>query len=297
MRAVPAHPSPQAAATGVGLGLRWEFLDDLVAVIDQTGHAKDVPFFEVAPENHMRRGGYIVEALEFVADHVPLISHGLALSLGGLDPYEPAFMRQLAAFLEHFEVPFHSDHLCFCGTDGRALHDLLPMPFTHAAARHLGERIREAQDTLGLAMAVENISYYGEIGAREMSEVEFLAEVLEQADCKLLLDVNNVYVNSLNFGFEPLAWLERIDMDRVVQLHVAGHEYRTSDQLTIDSHGAPVETPVGQLLQWTIAKTGPLPVVLERDNDVPSLDTLLEERQSLQTLYDAGLREFQERPE
>jgi len=294
MRAVSKSRQKGTAATGVGLGLRFDFLEDVAAWVDESGRAKDIPFFEIAPENHMRRGGHLVEAVEHIADHVPIITHGLALSLGGLDPYDPVFMGQLETFLNHFEASFHSDHLCFSGAEGRALHDLLPMPFTRAAAQHMATRIVEAQDQLGVAMAVENISYYAELGSPEMSEVQFLMEVLERADCKLLLDVNNVYVNGLNFGFDPLDWLAQVDMSRVIQMHVAGHEFREDDGLTIDTHGAEVIPQVEDLLEWAVARTGPVPVVLERDNKLPPLASLMAERTRLQARYDSGMRAFSE---
>jgi uncharacterized protein (UPF0276 family) len=276
----------------VGLGLRWDFLDDLLGRLD-AGAATEVPFFEVSPENYMRRGGYIPEALERVAERYPIVTHGLQMSLGGLDPYDPAYFAELRAFVERFRTPWHSDHLCYCGTDGRILHDLLPMPQTYAAARHLALRIREAEDRLGLPMVVENISYYALLGEAELDEADFVATVVEQADCALLLDVNNVFVNSKNHAFEPRAWLERIDLGRVVQLHVAGFEHRPEDGLYVDTHGATVCEPVHDLLAFVVERTGPLPVVLERDNQVPALDELLAERARLEHAYRRGLRAWE----
>jgi uncharacterized protein (UPF0276 family) len=271
----------------VGLGLRWDFLDDLLARLEQG--TLSLPFVEVAPENYMRRGGYIPETLERVAAKLPLVSHGLTMSIGGLDPYPADYFAQLKGFLTHFDLGWHSDHLCFSGVDGRMLHDLFPLPFTEAAARHAAARVREARERLERPLHVENISYYTVLGAPELAEPDFVSLVLEQADCGLLLDVNNVYVNSLNHGFEPESWLGRIDLGRVVQLHVAGHDWSPDDELYIDTHGATAPDRVHELLSWVIARTGPLPVVLERDHDVPELDALLAEVASLERAYAEGL--------
>ncbi|MCA9618534.1 MAG: DUF692 domain-containing protein [Myxococcales bacterium] len=290
-----ASATPSASGpTGVGLGLRWDFLDDLIQRLDRGDFAGGVPFWEISPENYMRRGGYIPDSLARVAADFPILTHGLQMSIGGLDPYDDAYFASLAELIEPFGAAFHSDHLCFCGTDGRIFHDLLPMPQTEASALHCAARIREAQDRLGRPMAVENISFYLQLGRADLSETDFIDLVLEEADCGLLLDVNNVYVNSLNHGFDAAEWLARIDPARVVQLHVAGHEHRADDGLVIDTHGAPVVEPVYQLLEDVIARIGPRPVLLERDNDVPPLDDLLAERTSLEAAYDRGLRRYED---
>jgi uncharacterized protein len=271
--------------TGVGLGLRWSFLDDLLARLESVA----VPFWEISPENYMRRGGYIPTSLEKVAARSPIITHGLQMSLGGTDPFEEKYFREVRELLGEVKTPWHSDHLCFCGVDGRILHDLLPMPQTEAAARHVAARVREARDRLGVPMAVENISFYLKLGAPDMPEVEFVSRVLDEADCGMLLDVNNVYVNAQNHGFDPRAWIDQIDLDRVWQIHVAGHEYRPADDLIVDTHGADVIDPVLDLLAHTIERKGPVAVILERDNEVPPLDALLAERERVSRAYERGL--------
>jgi uncharacterized protein (UPF0276 family) len=278
----------RTAITGVGLGLRWDFLDDLVARIAR-GEAPDVPFFEVTPENHMRRGGLVVDALDAVAARYPFISHGLSLSIGGLDPLDGPFLREISRFLDRYDLPFHSDHLCFCGVDGVKIPDLLPLPLHHAAVRHAAGRVREARERLGRPLAIENISYYLTPGAPEMSEVDFLRAILEEADCGLLLDVNNVHVNACNFGFDAWAFIEALPLDRVVEIHVAGHLFVPDRGIIVDTHGADVIQPVHDLLRRTIARTGPVPVVLERDNHLPSLDDLLVEVAEVRRHYDLGL--------
>ena len=278
--------------TGVGVGLRWDFIDDLVRLIAE-GRAPDLPFLEITPENHMRRGGYIVDALDVVASRYPLISHGLSLSLGSLDPFDVSFLSHLRRFLDRYGSPFHSDHLCFCGVDGRTVPDLLPLPLSRAAARHTVSRIQEAKDRLERLIAVENISYYLSPGEPEMAETEFIGSILEAADAGLLLDVNNVYVNSQNFGFDARSFIDALPLERVVEIHVAGHLHVPERGLLIDTHGADVIEPVYELLRRAVSRTGPVPVVLERDNHLPPLDDLLAEAAIVRRFYEQGLAEYE----
>ncbi len=275
------------APTGVGLGLRGSFM----AEVDAGAADGRVPFFEISPENHMHRGGARPARLARIRERFPVLTHGLSMSIGGLEPLDADYFATLREFLAPFGDHWHSDHLCFCGVDGKQLHDLLPVPFTAASARRLAARVREAADRLARPMAVENISYYLPLGVPSVDEPEFIAELLERADCGLVLDVNNVFVNATNHGFDARAWLARIPLARVVQLHVAGHEFwdDVEQTLIIDTHGAPVRTEVDELLAWVIERTGPLPVLLERDNNIPALPELLAERDRLQAVYDQAL--------
>ncbi len=290
----PEQPrAPEARSiTGVGVGLRWDFLDELAARI-AAGDAPELPFFEVTPENHMRRGGHVVAMLDRVRQRYPFISHGLSLSVGSLDPLDSDFLTQLDRFLSRYEAPFHSDHLCFCGIDGKKIPDLLPLPLTRAAARHAAARVREAQDRLKRPFAIENISYYLTPGAPEMAETDFLRGVLEEADCGLLLDVNNVYVNSRNFAFDAWSFIDALPLERVIEIHIAGHVHAPERGILIDTHGAGVIEPVHDLLRRTVARTGPVPVVLERDNHVPPLDDLLAEAALVRRFYEEGLADFE----
>jgi hypothetical protein len=174
--------------------------------------------------------------------------------------------------------------VCFSGLDGALFHDLLPVPFNRPTARRIVDRVREAQDRLQRPMAIENISWYAQLGEPTMTEPEFLTTILEQADCALLLDVNNVFVNATNHGFDPYVWLARIPLERVVQLHVAGHE-NYEDGLLLDTHGADVRDEVVEMMAWVIERTGPKPVVLERDFDIPPLERLLDEVARLDRRY------------
>lgn len=286
-------PSPDGSYQGVGFGLRWDFLDELMAALGD-GTFEDVPFFEVSPENYMRRGGYIPESLEYIAERIPIITHGLMMSLGGLDPFDTRYFDELRRFVHRFRSPWHSDHLCFSGVDRRILHDLLPMPQTRDAALYVAGRVREARARLEIPVGIENISFYAHLGEPELEETEFIGTILDAADCGLLLDVNNVFVNSQNHGFDPRAWLERIDVGRVMQIHIAGHEYRDDDGLIIDTHGATVIDPVYELLTATVARTGPVAVILERDNDVPPLAEMLAEWRRVEAAYQRGIAAWQQ---
>jgi len=273
----------KAACTGVGVGLRRPHLE---AVAGRPGHG--VPFWETCPENVIGDGGRHHRFARAILARDPVLTHGLSLSLGGMDPWDEEYLRDLARFLGETGTPWHSEHLCFTRVDGSSLHELLPMPFTREAVRHTVRRTRELQARLPVPLILENITYYAELGHAEMDEADFLTEVLEGADAGWLLDVNNVYVNALNFGFDPEAWLARMPLDRVVQMHIAGHT-RFGD-LTVDTHGADVETPVIELMQWVLRRLGrPVPVLLERDNHLPDLDELLAERARVQEAYDEVL--------
>ncbi|MEB2313133.1 MAG: DUF692 domain-containing protein [Sorangiineae bacterium] len=265
---------------GLGLGLRWEFLEEVLE-----GPPLDLAFFEVSPENYMRRGGYFPAALEQIAARYPIVTHGLTMSLGAIDPPEASYLRELRRELERLGSPWHSDHLCFSTAGERVLHELLPLKFCRENARRVADRVRAVEDALGRPMAFENISYYAHPGRAEMSEAEFLVEVLERSQAGLLLDVNNAYVNGLNHGYDPRELIAALPLERVVELHVAGHT-RLPSGLVLDTHGAPVADPVYELLEWTLERTGPRPVLLERDHAIPPLTELLAEVERLTVIYE-----------
>lgn len=285
----PSPPSPSLnARDGIGLGLRWDFLEEVV-----DGPALPVDFFEVSPENYMRRGGYYPEQLERLQERYPLLTHGLTLSIGALSEPDPSYLRELRAEIERTKSPVHSDHLCFSSAGPRSLHELLPLKHSRENVDRVAERARRMSDVLGVPFALENITYYIHPGQPELPELEFLERVLDQSGAGLLLDVNNVYVNSLNHGFDARGFIGALDLRRVMEIHVAGHTRRPSG-LVIDTHGAPVADPVLELLAFTLARTGPRPVLLERDNDIPPLRELLNEAQKLRTVYDAAMQRFHE---
>ncbi len=293
-----------APVRGVGLGLRWDFADELVeraaAPGGAGGAALALDFLEVSPENYMRRGGKHPAALSRLAARFPIVTHGLTMSLGGTDALDAAYLDELAAIVRALETPWHSDHLCFGAVDGRALHDLLPVSFKRAGVARIADRIRRARDALGVPLAVENVSYYWHPGRADMGEAEFIAQVCAAADCGLMLDVNNAYVNATNFGFDVDEWMRTVPLERVVQIHVAGHEWFSADAtglgdpaapaapgaIIVDTHGADVPDPVLALLERVLARTGPVPVLLERDQNVPSLDALLDEVARIRRIWE-----------
>jgi uncharacterized protein (UPF0276 family) len=297
------------AVRGVGLGLRWDFLDELV---DKTSGDVRVSadFLEISPENYMRRGGAHPSVLAWLAERYPVVTHGLTMSLGGSDPLDETYLRDLRATIRSLGTPWHSDHLCIGAVEGRVLHDLLPVAFKHAAVQRIAARIQRAQDAIGMPLAIENVSYYWHPGRAELGEAEFLARVCEASGCGLLLDVNNAYVNCENFGLDPGEWLRAAPLDRVVQIHVAGHEWFSVDErglgdevaprspgaMIIDTHGAPVPDPVLALLEQVLARTGPVPIVLERDQNVPPLDTLLDEVARIRVIADRCASAIDNRP-
>ncbi len=265
-----------AIVQGIGLGLRWELIDELVRELPTA-----IDFLEIAPENYIRRGGHIAAQLETLAARYPLLTHGLTMSLGGLDPLDVEYMRSVRDFVALVKSPWHSDHLCFSSSKGRMLHDLLPPRMTKESATRIAGRVKQAEDTLGVKMAVENISFYLPKSEAELDEADFVAEVCEQADCALMLDVNNVYVNSVNFGFDAKRWLDRVPLERVVQMHVAGGEWvgdiEGASRTLVDSHGTNIPDPVLELFAYARARTGDVPVVVERDQAIPPLAGLLAE--------------------
>jgi hypothetical protein len=289
--AAPAAPTTMTGRPcGIGLGLRWAFFDEALTRLDAGDRALDtIDFFEISPENYARRGDFVAAALERFRAHRPFTTHGLTMNVGGLDPLRDDYFRDVGAVLARVDPPFHSDHLCFTGGGGRVLHDLLPIPQTRASARNAAARAREAADRLERPFVLENVTHYLVPGAAVVPEADFLADVLEASGAGLLLDVNNVYVNALNYGFDAADFLARIPLERVVEIHVAGHERDDEIGLLIDTHGAPVVDPVLALLEDVVARTGPVPVLLERDNDVPSLDELLEELGRVRRAVDRGL--------
>jgi uncharacterized protein (UPF0276 family) len=267
---------------GVGVGLRAPHLRQ--AALGNPG----VPFWEIAPENVIGDGGKAFRLAREVLERDPVLSHGLTLSVGGFDPFDAEYLEQLSDFLAFSGSPWHSEHLCFTTVDGACTHELLPLPFTGACARHVVRRVRELKDRLPVPFLLENITYYAELGRKERGEAPWMADILEDADALWLLDVNNLFVNSVNHRFDPIRWLEAMPLERVAQMHIAGHQ--AWGDLTLDTHGAPVIDPVVDLMRWALRRIGrPVPVLLERDHHVPPLEELLQERAALQEAYDQAL--------
>ncbi|MCB1626103.1 MAG: DUF692 domain-containing protein [Xanthomonadales bacterium] len=263
--------SSPLSALGVGLGLRRGLMTSLLARDDL---AERVDFFEVAPENWIGLGGRWGRQFRQMTERFPLICHGLSLSLGGPSPLDETLVRRVGQLMASHDALLYSEHLSAC-TDDAHLYDLMPIPFTEDAVVHVSDRISRVQDLLGQRIAVENSSYYAPL-ASDMAEIEFVKAILERADCQLLLDVNNVYVNSVNHRYDARSYIDAVPAERVAYLHVAGHE-NDADDLIVDTHGAPIIDPVFDLLAYTYERIGAKPTLLERDFNLPPLAELLTE--------------------
>lgn len=259
--------------SGVGLGLRREMLSAVT-----TEKSDVIDFFEVAPENWLPFGGALAKQFRALTERYTFSCHGLSLSLGSPDPLDLEFVKAVKAFLQQHQIKLYSEHLSYCSADGH-LYDLMPIPFTLPAARYTAERILQVQDILGQQLVIENVSYYAAPG-QEMSELEFTLEVLKQADCGLLLDVNNVYVNSVNHGYNAQKFIQALPSERIVCGHIAGH-YQQSESLLVDTHGSAVCEAVWQLLDYAYQCHGVFPTLLERDFNLPSMQVLEAELQQI----------------
>ncbi|NOX09576.1 MAG: DUF692 domain-containing protein [Gammaproteobacteria bacterium] len=274
-----------AVLQGAGLGLRRELINDLSRTIPDA-----IQFFELAPENWMEVGGQWRKQLRHFSTERPVVAHGLSLSLGSLDPLDEGFVQRIGHFLDEYNIPLYTEHLSWCSDEGH-LYDLLPIPFTFDAVEHVASRIRRVQEILQRRIAIENASYYVAPPMAEMSEAEFICAVLKAADCDLHLDVNNIYVNSINFNFDPHPFIQQLPAERVVYMHMAGH-YQKSQDLIIDTHGADVIESVWELLAYTYQQIGIHPTLLERDFNIPPLSTLLPEVERIAQLQiEAGKHE------
>ncbi len=259
-----------------GLGLRRPLLDEL---IEAPAGAFD--FLECAPDNWIGVGGMLGEKFAALSSQYPLSCHGLSLSLGGPDPLDADFLRKTRAFLDRHHVALYSEHLSYCSADGH-LYDLLPIPFTDEAVHHVAARIRDVQDALGRRIAIENVSYYA-APYQALGEIEFVNAVLAEADCDLLLDVNNVFVNAINHGYDARAFIDAMPSSRIASYHVAGH-YDEANDLKIDTHGAAVKDGVWELLAHAYRAHGVRPTLLERDFNFPPLPVLLGEIERIRGL-------------
>lgn len=262
---------------GVGIGLRREHF----AAIEHS--ERTVDWLEIIPENYVNRGGAARRHLARCSERWPVIAHGVSMSLGGPDPLPADYVTDLRRLLDELQAPFYTDHLCYATVGGVNFYDLLPMPFTEEAVRHTAARIRELADRLERPVAVENISYYAVMPGPAMSEGEFVSAVVEEADCGLLLDVNNVYVNARNHGEDPLASLLALPLHRARQIHIAGHV--EEDGRLIDNHGRALVEPVWELYEHALSRVGPVPTLLEWDTDIPALDVVLDQADRARVLW------------
>jgi uncharacterized protein (UPF0276 family) len=254
---------------GAGLGLRRAFIGPL-----SEQPPDNVDFYEIVPENWIRFGGQHSKQLRALTEKFPFVSHGLSLSIGSPDPLDLGFVRDVRDFLKQHQIKIYTEHLTYC-SDGGHLYDLMPIPFTEEAVDYVADRIIQVQDILGEQIAIENASYYAAPG-KEMEEIEFINAVIKKADCQLLIDINNIYVNSVNHQYDAVEFLKSLPGDRISYAHIAGH-YHESEDIIIDSHGTKVIDPVWQLLGTAYEHFGVFPTLLERDLNIPPLAELLEE--------------------
>lgn len=261
---------------GFGLGLRTEHYRDFLAA------PQPVDWLEVISENYFVPGGKPLHFLDRIRRDYPMVMHGVSLSIGGSDALDAGYLRELRELVDRVEPAWVSDHLCWTGTASLNLHDLLPLPYTEASLRHLVPRIAQVQEALGQSLLLENVSSYVRYRDDEMSEWEFIAELVGRTGCELLLDVNNVYVSSVNHGFDPRIFIDAVPIEAVRQIHLAGHEDH-GDYL-IDTHDHPISKAVWELYAYTIGRLGSVPTMIERDDQIPSLAELVSELDSARTL-------------
>ena len=263
---------------GAGLGLRRPLLDKLMA-----NPPSEVDFMEVAPENWIHVGGAQGKKLRWFTERYPLVIHGLSLSIGSPAPLNEQLVLDIKAFMAEHGVRLNSEHLSACSDDGQ-LYDLMPIPFTDDAVAHVAGRVRRVQDMLEQRIALENVSYYAPVDSA-MTEQEFLLAVLDEADCDLMLDINNIVVNSINHRYDAQEFLHAMPAERIRYFHLAGH-YVEAEDLRIDTHGAAVDRQAWQLLQEAYALFGPVPTLLERDFNFPPLEELLDEVRRIKALQE-----------
>ena len=256
--------------SGAGLGLRrGPMFDELLEL-----NPSQIQFMEVAPENWIGMGGRLGKRFREYTERYPFVTHGLSLSIGGPTPIDVEFVKDIKAFIKQHNVRQYTEHLTYCSDDGH-LYDLMPIPFTPEAVHYVADRIKQVQDILGQRIAMENASYYAAPG-KEMEEIDFLKAVLDEADCDLLLDVNNIYVNSVNHHYDPIQFLQALPKERITYCHIAGH-YNEAEDLIVDTHGADVIDPVWTILDKAYETFGVFPTLLERDFNIPTLPILLKE--------------------
>jgi len=255
---------------GAGLGLRRDSIKDLLNT-----PTPQVSFMEVAPENWIGVGGAFGKQFRELTERNDFVCHGLSLSIGSPAPLDEAFVKQVGKFLKQHQVKLYSEHLTYCSDEGH-LYDLLPIPFTEDAADYVAERIMRVQDIFGQRIAMENASYYTPAPGSEMQEIDFIKAVLNKADCELLIDINNIYVNSVNHSYDPVEFMQGLPAERIAYAHIAGH-YNEADDLIVDTHGADIIDTVWDLLDKAYEHFGVFPTLLERDFNIPPVAELLQE--------------------
>lgn len=266
---------------GYGLGLRTTHYEEIFAGNPQ------VDWFEAVSENYLVPGGKPLKMLERVRERYPVVLHGVSMSIGSTDPIDTTYLKQLKALAKRIEPAWVSDHLCWTGIEKQNLHDLMPLPYTAEAVRHVANRVAQVQDFLGRQILLENVSSYLTYSSSEMDEWQFIAAIAEEADCQILLDINNIYVSAFNHGFDAHTYLERIPAKRVQQFHLAGHD--NCGDYIVDTHDAPVIDAVWDLYAAAVRRFGPVATMIERDDKIPPLAELVAELDHARAIGEAAL--------
>jgi len=263
---------------GFGLGLRVDHYESILT------SEPAIDWFEIISENYLVPGGKPLHYLDRIRARYPLVMHGVSLSIGSTDPLDRDYLRQLKSLADRVRPEWISDHLCWTGVAGRNLHDLLPLPYTEEAIDHVAARVRQVQDALGRQILLENVSSYVTYADSQLSEWDFLTAVCERADCLILLDINNIYVSSINHEFDPRVYLDGVPANRIRQFHLAGHEDHGS--YIIDTHDHPVPDPVWELYAQALLRYGPVSTMIERDDNIPALDELVAELDQARRIFE-----------
>lgn len=274
MQTISAQSAPPHL--GFGLGLRPEYYQHIL----ETKPAVD--WFEIVSENYMVAGGKPLLYLDQIRADYPLVMHGVSLSIGSVDPLDMGYLQQLKALTERVQPQWVSDHLCWTGVNGINLHDLMPLPYTEQTIKHVVDRVKQVQDFLGCQILLENVSSYVSYQQSEMQEWEFISAIVEQADCFMLLDVNNLFVSAFNHGFDPHSYLNGLPVNRVKQIHLAG--YTENTEYLIDTHDQPVSAPVWELYEQTLKRFGSVPTMIERDDNYPDFSDLMAELEQAKSI-------------
>lgn len=269
---------------GFGLGLRTQHYKTILA------KKPPIDWFEIITENYLVSGGKPIYYLDQIRENYPIVMHGVSLSIGSTDPLDFDYLKQVKQLADRIEPVWISDHLCWTGVNGLNMHDLLPLPYTQEVIRHVVSRIKQVQDYLQRRILIENVSSYLSFQQSELTEWEFLTEIAERADCLILLDINNIYVSSVNHEFDPQLYLQGVPAQRIFQIHLAGHS--DHEDYIIDTHDAPIVPSVWRLYSDAIKRFGPVSTMIERDDHIPSLTTLLKELEKARNISKAALEEL-----
>jgi len=268
---------------GFGLGLRKEHYESVLS------EKPDVDWFEIISENYMVDGGKPLYYLDRIRELYPMVMHGVSMSIGSTAPLDKNYLKRLKTLNNRVNPEWISDHLCWTGVEGINLHDLMPLPYTEEAIQHVADRVNQVQEYLGKQILLENVSSYVSYGESQISEWEFLTAVAERADCLILLDINNIYVSAFNHKFDPLTYLKAVPVERVCQFHLAGHTQQSD--IIIDTHDQPICDPVFDLYSKAVQRFGRVSAMIERDDNIPPLNNLLEELQIVRNIAENQLRE------